>query len=243
MMLILYSLLVLLSLLSIYLYVQNRRLKSLAITKDSKAALTYSPTKTFELKELLYPHFFLNAITNIQYLIISNEPSVARKALDRLAIFFRSTIKHHGENWITLSDELELTKTYLDLEKLRWEDNFNFSIVCSSDLDDVLIPPHFIRVFTQNAISERLRHCTQSKQIDLVVERENDDICCSIIDNASIIDSEDPVGFFEAMPHLASLAKVIDENGLSVTVQAIKSSDQECMSIGTKVVLKFMQSQ
>ncbi len=115
--------------------------------------------KTLELEHKLFrsqmnPHFIFNSLTAIQYFIIKNQPVEAGAYLADFAKLMRLVIKNSREEYITLDQEVETMKYYLQMQKLRFDDSFNYEFNVDDSLfeNEVMIPPMLTQPFIENAL-------------------------------------------------------------------------------------------
>jgi sensor histidine kinase YesM len=102
------------------------------------------------LREQLNPHFLFNSLNSIKALI-SIEPSSAKQAITDLSNLMRNSLKMGKKKLVTLEEELTLVKDYLSLEKIRFEERLNYSIVCDAPTTNT-IPPFIVQTLVENAI-------------------------------------------------------------------------------------------
>ncbi len=112
------------------------------------------------LKSQLNPHFLFNSLNSIRALIEIN-PSTAKHGVTQLSNLLRKSLISGKNNLITLEDEVEIVSTYLELEKIRFEERLNYTIDVDRSLLNFKIPPFCIQILVENAI----KHGT-SKIID-----------------------------------------------------------------------------
>ena len=100
------------------------------------------------------PHFIFNALNSVQYFILQREEFVANNYLFSFSSLIRRILQNSQKNLITLSEEIETLMLYLDMEKLRFEEPFDYLIIKDSNLEysDTLVPPMLIQPFIENAI-------------------------------------------------------------------------------------------
>jgi len=99
----------------------------------------------------LNPHFFFNSLNNIKSLIIE-DPTAARRALDLLADLLRSSLYASDTMLVTLGEELDLVKDYLELEKLRLEERLQAQLCIDETLLEQQVPRLCIQTLVENAI-------------------------------------------------------------------------------------------
>ncbi|HCT30006.1 MAG TPA: hypothetical protein DIW31_04600 [Bacteroidales bacterium] len=110
--------------------------------------------KQQSLRQQMNPHFIFNTLNSIQLYILEKDSISSHKYLTKFARLMRMTLDNSLFSTIPLKDELESLKLYLDLEKLRLEDKFDYTIEYGSD-DSILnveIPTLLIQPFVENAI-------------------------------------------------------------------------------------------
>src|SRR4030095_11286699 len=87
--------------------------------------------------------------------------------------------------FITLEDELEMLRLYLDLERLRFKNSFDCSIICSNeiDADNIFIPPLILQPFAENAIWHGLMHKQGHGHLEIELRDEQKILTCIITDD------------------------------------------------------------
>jgi|GEM_PF-3430231 len=145
-----------------FLYIQRERRKN-------QAALTLqqemSDLKMKALRSQLNPHFIFNSLNSIQYFIQINEKQQARDYLTKFARLMRSSLDSSYEDRISIQNEIEQLQLYLDLEKLRHEDKWDYNLIADKDIDleTTYIPSMLIQPVVENAIIHGLGHLTNRK--------------------------------------------------------------------------------
>jgi LytS/YehU family sensor histidine kinase len=94
----------------------------------------------------------------------------------------RNALDYSNQNFIPLEKEIEFLETYLKLEKLRFDDSFNYRIKCTITRD-INIPSLIIQPFVENAIIHGLFHKKGQKNLNILFEQDNEQIFCKIMDN------------------------------------------------------------
>ncbi len=128
----------------------------------------------FELKNLrsqLNPHFLFNALNSIKALI-DIEPKTAKSSVTLLAQLMRNSLNMGKETSVNLSDELELVRNYLDLEKLRFEDRVNVIWEVQEDMLQNKIPPFLLQTQVENAIKHGISRKIEGGDIRIKIFTE-----------------------------------------------------------------------
>jgi hypothetical protein len=131
------------------------------------------------LSAQLNPHFFFNSLNSIKALT-AEDPQKARRAIDLLSDLLRHSLYNRNTSLISLTDELNTTKDYLDLEKIRFEDRLQFHIQSDPALAKQLIPPLSIQVLVENAIKHGITKTKNGGTIHINVSQHNGHIQASV---------------------------------------------------------------
>ncbi len=120
----------------------------------------YKESELKALKSQMNPHFIFNTLNSIQEYIVTNKKNEASEYLGRFADLIRRYLKHSETGSISIADEVESLEIYLDLEGLRFEDDFNYHITLAQALTDVTlrIPTMMVQPYVENAIRHGLLH-------------------------------------------------------------------------------------
>lgn len=135
------------------------------------------------LKAQMNPHFMFNAINSIQSLVLLEKRTEAYRYLTKLADLIRNNLNMSDVSFVTLQDEIKLTKQYLELEKLRFEDTFNYQVINFVEDLGVKIPSMIIQPFVENAIKHGLLHKTTNRKLSVSFFTKKEFIICEIVDN------------------------------------------------------------
>lgn len=103
------------------------------------------------LKFQLNPHFIFNSLNSISSLTLVM-PDKARSMVIKLSSFLRSSLGSGKEELQTLKEELDMMNTYLDIEKVRFEDRLNVELEISGSCDDLKVPNMILQPLYENAI-------------------------------------------------------------------------------------------
>lgn len=138
------------------------------------------------LKAQINPHFVFNCLNSIKGFIFDRDYKQADKYLDKFSDLMRSTIDNSDASIISLQSEMSYLDNYLQLEKLRFEDKFDYTITVAADIDKdrVFVPAMLLQPYVENAIRHGMRFLENKKgQININVKKENNFIVCEIDDN------------------------------------------------------------
>ena len=164
-----------LTILTYYLFVSLNNLSE----KNAKEAKLESLVKETELKMLrsqINPHFLFNSLNSVSSLTIT-DPEKAREMVVKLSEFMRYALSRKDEQPVSLQNELENLRLYLDIEKVRFGDKLTTEEDIDSNCLDFKIPVMLLQPLYENAVkhgvyesTESVRIVTQAKVIDGYVE-------------------------------------------------------------------------
>lgn len=133
------------------------------------------------------PHFIFNSIDTIQSLIYSNQSEQAVNYLTKFSKLTRQILENSNENYISLEEELLMLDNYLTIQKLLYNNKFEYNIQTSDDLETefIFIPPMLTQPFIENSIKHGLKNIIQNGSITIRFELHNDQLFFEIIDNGT----------------------------------------------------------
>jgi tetratricopeptide (TPR) repeat protein len=165
------------------------------------------------LRSQMNPHFIFNSMNSINSFITDNDASSAQLFLSKFSRLIRYILENSREPFIPFQDEMNTLELYLELEQLRFENKFSFSIVndFEENPEDILIPPMFIQPFIENAIIHGIQNKKGKGHISIELKIENNQMLCIIKDDG--IGREKAASFKnkKAISHDSLGIKVINE--------------------------------
>lgn len=126
------------------------------------------------LRAQINPHFLFNALTTIGYLI-QTTPEKALETLMRLTGLLRGILRRSEGEFSTLAEEVELIRSYLDIEHARFEERLRVSIDIPPALNRLKIPALLIQPLVENAIKHGISPCKAGGEVKLTAELINSD--------------------------------------------------------------------
>lgn len=210
-------------------------------TKNKKIALQ-------SLRREMNPHFIFNSLNSVNQFIAQNNELEANKYLTSYSNLMRNMMETSNKDFITLANELEQIKKYLDLEHLRFQDKFDYEIVVDEKLDSdvIFVPNMLIQPHLENAIWHGLRYRETKGNLKVIFTQESQLIKVSIED--------DGIGVEKSQELKTKNQKVHESRGLNNVEErinllndlyhqqisyTISSGENE---VGTKVNLYFSKT-
>lgn len=123
----------------------------------SKNLILEAEKDNWRLKSLtsqLKPHFIFNALSSIQSFILKNNPMDSSEFLAKFSVYIRNALDQSRNDFLPLSKGIESIKTYLELERLRLNNSFDFQIEKDEliNAETVLVPAMLIQPYVENAV-------------------------------------------------------------------------------------------
>ncbi len=144
-------------------------------------------SKLTAIRSQMNPHFLYNVLNTVQGLVYANKKSEATEMLGNFSDLMRKTLQESDKTEIVLRDEIESLQLYLELEKKRFDKDFEFEINVDQniDIDEVHIPSMFIQPFAENAIKHGLLHKEGEKKLIINILQQNNKLFVTIDDNGA----------------------------------------------------------
>lgn len=249
------ALLVLLAAAFIYsrLRIINRQKKELdaayaQLEESKKNELAYSNLKA--LQSQMNPHFIFNALNSVQDLVMLKDIRNSNRYLGKFSDLIRKILLSSKEQFITLDEELEMLQLYLDLEQLRFGDEFHQELTCNVtevEQQHLQLPAMFIQPYVENAIKHGLFHKSGEKQLRVAFTKEDGFLRCQVEDNgvgqARAAELKEKnlhlhTGFStEAINERIRLLNETLEH--KIELQIVDLTDDAGNASGTRIVLRF----
>jgi tetratricopeptide (TPR) repeat protein len=137
------------------------------------------------LIQQMNPHFIFNTLNSIQYYMLNHDEIETNNYMSKFASLIRKILENSQHKTVSIKNELEAIKLYLELEQVRFKNKFNFEINVSDDIDIVQqkIPTMFIQPFVENSVLHGLKGIDNNGIIKINLILKDNYIDCSIEDN------------------------------------------------------------
>jgi LytS/YehU family sensor histidine kinase len=137
------------------------------------------------LRSQMNPHFIFNCLNAINRFVLSHETEAASDYLTKFSRLMRMIMNHSRHATVSLAEEIEMLQLYLDMERLRFKDAFDYSIEAMPDTDtgEVFIPPLLMQPFVENAVWHGLMHKDERGKLSIRMSLNGQVLTCVIRDN------------------------------------------------------------
>ncbi|WP_052324186.1 sensor histidine kinase [Flavihumibacter sp. ZG627] len=225
------------------------------VRKEERLKTAYKLKKAEQeskaLRAQMNPHFIFNSMNSIKALIQENRIEESIVYLTTFSKLMRTLINNADKKEITLYDEIETCKLYLQLESMRFDEKFTYEVKVAENIDlkSVQVPALIIQPFIENAIWHGIIPKNNKGHISLKVEKNNNEV--------EIIVEDDGIGRKLSTQNIAPSNGTHTSKGIALTASRLKLdnllkhrkgglsiTDKETAagkSEGTKVVLSFAE--
>ncbi len=171
------------------------------------------------LRLQMNPHFIFNALASIQNYILQSDTKESVSYLAKFGKLMRQILEHSREEFITIEEETDMLRNYLEIQQLRFKNRFDFKIEIDKSIDpaEMKIPPLFAQPFVENAIEHGLKDKTSDGLITIRFSPEGKNIRLEVEDNGSGIQST-----ASSSKSHKSLASIISRERLEILSKRLK---------------------
>ncbi|WP_340112142.1 sensor histidine kinase [Maribellus mangrovi] len=194
----------------------NYRIQSMVNQKDVEIAKMKELKNQAELNALhsrINPHFLYNSLNSIASLAHIDADKTENMATG-LSELFRYSINKENKTFVTVAEELEMVKKYLEIEKTRFGDRLSFEISTDEGSMEKQIPKFMIQPLVENAIKHGLSKIKGTGKIRVQIEREEKDLSIAIFDNGPDFPEEPVSGY--GLQNLYDKLDIIYQNKASI---------------------------
>lgn len=248
--------LMIIAIMMILIAIFQARIRSIK-QKQENEKLSYKNRLLFleqqSLNASMNRHFIFNSLNSIQYFINSSDKISANKYLSSFAKLIRKNLDSSTSNnfIVTLQEEIERIELYLTLEKMRFQEKFDYELKVSSSLDteSIEIPSMILQPFVENSIIHGVLPLEQKGHIQINIFEELGEVVFEVIDDGigiettlkkkkdSIAGDHESKGMEITNRRIELLRKLTGDNLLIIGPFQLNDTNGDC--IGTKVVIKM----
>jgi two-component system LytT family sensor kinase len=167
----------------IELRVREQQAAKLALEK-SQLETTLRQAELETLRARLNPHFLFNCLQNISGLT-REDPEAATRMLSRLGALLRNALRCDGTPETVLASEIELTKAYVEVEKIRFADRLAVLFDIPLETEDALVPALLLQPLVENAILHGLQGIDRQGLVSVRSAVEGGDLAITVTDNGT----------------------------------------------------------
>jgi two-component sensor histidine kinase len=157
-----------------------------AIQRGNKLKMDLLSYRQIALTMQMNPHFIFNSLNSIQSFILTEDKKVAAKYISKFSKLMRLSLENSQKEFISISNEIEVLNLYLELEKFRFKQMFDFRMDVSKRIlvNSTYIPSMLIQPFVENCVKHAFATpigCVG--QIKISLDLKEDMLVCIVEDN------------------------------------------------------------
>jgi len=137
------------------------------------------------LRAQMNPHFIFNSLNAIQDFIFQHKTEEANEYLAKFARLIRAILNQSRKQFVSIEEECELLKMYLELESLRFNHAFEWEMKMGNEIisSETMIPSMLLQPVVENSIKHGFKNLKRKGLLKISFEKENGFIRCEIADN------------------------------------------------------------
>lgn len=135
------------------------------------------------LQAQINPHFLYNTLDSINWLARKHDAPDISQMIDGLAQYFRLSL-NKGQDMVSVADELELARVYLEIQRHRFKDSFEYEIIGGDELAGYMMPKLTLQPLVENALLHGIQHTRDmSGRIQIEAYTEGEELWMVVSDD------------------------------------------------------------
>ena len=134
------------------------------------------------LRYQLNPHFLFNTLNSISTLVLLKQTEPANAMLSRLSSFLRYTLVNPPTGRVTVAQEIDTLKLYLDIERMRFEERLRTRFEIDPDTREAVLPSLLLQPLVENAIKYAVSPQESGAEISVSAQRKGDRLRITVAD-------------------------------------------------------------
>jgi sensor histidine kinase YesM len=208
-------------------------------------------SQLMSLRAQMNPHFVFNCLNSIQECIVTKKYGEASHYLNKFSKLFRIVLNNSGKNLVSLNEEKEVLQLYLELEHMRFEKSFDYSICVDEELDadETLVPSMILQPYVENALWHGLMHKVADRSLLIHFKYLSDEVFQCIIDDngigrkksAALKAQQSKAKRHQSMGMQISADRIelLQRQEQHASLQIVDKTDEEGNAGGTKIIIEL----
>ena len=162
-----------------------------ALRAQRRAAAAESAAQTAQVRALRYqvnPHFLFNTLNSLSSLVMTGRTERAEEMLLALSTFFRTSLSLNPVADVTLAEEIDLQRLYLDIEKIRFPSRLKVEIDVAPEFENVRLPALILQPLVENAIKYGVSPTSEVVTLTIAARALGDDRLLLSVTNSGATD-------------------------------------------------------
>ena len=166
--------------------VMSRKLHALEI-QNMQFQFQLTEAKMQLMQSMMNPHFLFNCLNTLSSLAYLEHARKTRDAAQMIAGYLRNSLSFVGKK-ISLEEEMEHTRQYMEIQKLRFGERIQFFAECKKECAQTVVPGMILQPLAENAISHGLKATAQNGYVRIKAEKEKNAVKITVADNGKGIE-------------------------------------------------------
>lgn len=165
-------------------FVQQERLAREAdlLAKDAQLKLLHLQIR---------PHFLFNVLNSLDTLLMKKDTAEARKMLNMLSLFLRQTLSEAPSDMVTLNDEIARVCTYIEIEKVRFQDKLQIAWNIDAFAKSAMVPSLILQPLLENAIKHSVSQSIHGSEITISATRQDGPLQILVKNKANGVENDE----------------------------------------------------
>jgi LytS/YehU family sensor histidine kinase len=153
------------------LHETERKLQAQAVEHERALKLA-SEARLAALEARVNPHFLFNALNTVSSLI-PREPDKAERLIERLSALLRSSLDNHHGRLVSLAQEVNLVRDYLEIQNARFGERLRFAFDVDDSLGTLRVPPFSVQTLVENSVKFAVASGRTGADVQVRARRES----------------------------------------------------------------------
>lgn len=145
------------------------------------------------LRSQIRPHFVFNTLNNIKALVLE-DPQRSRAMLINFSDLLRYSLQHDEREMVPLEDEIDITRQYLELMSIQYEDRMKWDIETQPDSLTCLLPPMLLHLLVENAVKHGIAPSANVGEVVVKAEKNGADLHVEVRNTGSLLSPQNMEG-------------------------------------------------
>jgi len=158
---------------------RERSLKAISMAHEAQLKM---------LRYQLNPHFLFNTLNAISTLVLDRDNELANVMVTRLSRFLRYTLDNDPMLRVTVTEEVEALRLYLDIEKVRFDERLQLHFQVEEQASQALMPSLLLQPLVENSIKYAVSQAIHGGSITVSARVDGESLCLQVIDDGPGVD-------------------------------------------------------
>ena len=184
----------------LYFILKYNQLFRIEKEKSLRSEALASEAQLLMLRYQLNPHFLFNTLNAISTLVLTNAKDQANEMVTKLSKFLRYSLDHSPLDRVTLEHELETSKLYLDIEKVRFGERLKLTFDIEKNTEKSLVPTMLLQPIIENSIKHGISQNEAGGEISIKAARKMNSLILELTDDGPGLSNSESDGLNASLP-------------------------------------------